>query len=272
MVSMGRRQELGRFLRDRRARVHPADVGLPSGAGHRRVAGLRREEVATLAGVGVSWYTMLENGTATGVSTVTLTAIARALRLNPAETDYLCQLADERNPVAPRARPRELTSGALAAIEWAPAYICTSQWIALAWNRAMSLVWNIEPPGGEPFNIVERMFEDAAMRAMHGDRFEQFSRALVAMVRAGAGRRIDDPEYRRMSERLQHDPIFRTAWDGYDVAAPLGSIPTVVHSVAVGTFSYDALTLVVPDDDGHSIVVQVPDAPSAERLRKALTA
>ena len=269
MASTGRQQELGRFLRDRRARVHPADVGLPQGA-RRRVSGLRREEVATLAGVGVTWYTMLENGTATGVSAATLAAVAIALRLSEAETEYLHQLAEERNSATPHAHPASLTSGALAAIEWAPAYICTSQWTVLAWNRAMSLVWGLELPGGAPFNIVERMFNDPLARAMHGDRFERFAHNLVAMVRSGAGRRHDDPEYRRMYDGLRDDPVFRAAWDAYDVAAPLGSIPTLVDSALVGPFAYDALTLVIPGDGGHAIVVQIPDPPSAARLRAAL--
>ena len=270
MATSGRQRELGTFLRDRRARVQPGDVGLPSGA-RRRVAGLRREEVATLAGVGVSWYTMLENGTAIGVSLHVLGAIAQALHLSADETQYLLALADDRHTLsAPLPQPGTLTLGALHAIEWAPAYVCTSQWTVLAWNHAMSLVWGIESPGGAPFNIVVRMFRDLAMRAMHGTRFDAFATGLVTMVRYGAGRRIDDPDYRSMYVELQDDPAFRTTWDAYDIATPLGSIPTVVDSAAVGTYAYEALTLTVPDDAEHSIIVQVPDAASAERLRHAL--
>jgi transcriptional regulator with XRE-family HTH domain len=265
------RRELGHFLRDRRARVQPGDVGLATGSGHRRVTGLRREEVATLAGVGVSWYTMLENGTAAGVSPATLRAIAGALQLSPGETEYLLQLADEHVSTTPRAQPDRLTLGALAAIEWAPAYVCTSQWTVLAWNQAMSLVWGIEPPGGAPFNIVVRMFCDPALRAMHGAAFEPFARALVAMVRSGAGRRLDDPAYHSMLSELRDDAVFRAVWDAYDVATPLGSLHTVVESVAAGTFVYDVLTMLIPGDGGHTLVIQVPDAPSSERLRAALT-
>ncbi len=269
MESSGRRQELGRFLRDRRSRVRPSDVGLPEGA-RRRVSGLRREEVATLAGVGVTWYTMLKNGSAAGVSAATLSAIAGALQFTADETAYLYRLAEERIVDQPRAEPGSITRSALAAIEWAPAYVCTSQWTVLAWNRAMSLVWGIEPPGGEPFNIVARMFSDPAVRAMHGERFSGFARALVAMVRSATASRLEDREYRRMCDDLRRDPLFAAAWDTYDVATPMGSISTVVESAAIGTFSYQALTLEIPDDDGHWIVMQVPDAPSAARLRAAL--
>jgi len=223
-----------------------------------------------LAGVGVTWYTMLENGSADGVSGATLEAIASALRLDASEADYLRRLADARESVPPHAHADELTLGALSAIEWAPAYICTSQWTALAWNRAMSLVWNLEEPGAAPFNIAVRMFTDPRMRALHGSRFEQFAAGLVAMLRSGAGQRSDDPAYHRIYEALCEDPVFSAAWNAYTIATPLGSIATTIDSPAIGLFVYNALTLPVPGDAGHSIVVQVPDVPSAERLRAAL--
>ena len=265
-----RRRELGRFLRDRRSRVRPSDVGLLEGP-RRRVAGLRREEVATLAGVGVTWYTMLENGTAAGVSAATLSAIARALQLNAGEVAYLHRLAEEREADEPRATVRPATSRALAAIEWAPAYVCTSQWLVLEWNRAMSLVWPIGAPGGAPFNIIALMFRDPAVRAMHGERFPAFGRTLVAMVRSAVASHIDDTIYLAMCDDLRRDPLFAAAWDDYDVAHPVSSIATMVESPAVGTFAYETLTLDVPDGDGHWIVIQVPDPSSSARLRAALS-
>jgi transcriptional regulator with XRE-family HTH domain len=261
--------ELGHFLRDRRGRVLPEDVGLPSGS-RRRVSGLRREEVATLAGVGITWYTMLENGTADGVSALTLDAIGRALRMSEDELLYLRALAHPEFPAVPHERPSDLVMGVLAAIVDAPAYVATSQWNVLAWNRAFSLVWNIEPPGGPPFNIVRRMFLDGAIRAMHGERFRSFAFALVAMLHAGTARRMDDPVYRTIYDDLIADPVFAEAWKAYTVAAPVGSIRTTIESPNAGVFSYEAVTLVVPGDAGHSIVVQVPDAGCLARLLDAL--
>lgn len=269
-VNAERRRELGRFLGNRRARVRPQDVALDPGSGHRRVPGLRREEVAVLAGVGVRWYTMLENGTADGVSVRTLDAIARALLLTDDEAGYIRSLADPSMDETPDDRVAPLALGALAAIEWAPAYICTAQWIVQAWNRAMTLVWDIEPPGGSPFNIVRRMFADDRMRAVHGDNFENFARRLVAMVRVGAGRLVDDPVYRGLQADLREDPIFAAAWDAYDVAAPFGSHRTRIMSPAVGEFVYEALSLPLLGDAGQSIVIQVPDNVSADRLGVAL--
>ncbi|HYZ16274.1 MAG TPA: helix-turn-helix domain-containing protein, partial [Candidatus Acidoferrum sp.] len=173
--------------------MKPADVQLPD-IGRRRVPGLRREEVATLAGVGVTWYTMLESGTAEGASRAMLAAVARALRLDDDETEYLFRLAEEREATAPSDTVADDVAGALAAVEWAPAYIITARWMVLAWNDAMTLVWGIEPPGSAPFNIVRRSFEDPAIRRMHGERFETFAHNLVAMVRAGMSGWLEDPE------------------------------------------------------------------------------
>jgi transcriptional regulator with XRE-family HTH domain len=271
MDSSQRRREVGRFLRERRGRVLPADVGL-AGTGRRRVPGLRREEVATLAGVGVTWYTMLENGSALRPSPETLAAVARALQLTPDECRYLYRLAEERAPTISREDVTPLTLGALGAIEWAPAYVCTVLWDVLAWNRAMSVVWGIDPPGGEPFNIVERTFRDAAFRGQHGPGFPVFARHLVAMVRSASAAQLESPRYRQLCDGLRSDPLFAAAWDAYDIATPLGTFATAIESERVGAFAYRALTLDVPDDDGHFIVIQVPDAPSDARLRRAMSA
>jgi len=268
-INAKRRRELGLFLRNRRARVRPEDVGLVPGSGHRRVLGLRREEVAVLAGAGVRWYTMLENGTADGVSAATLNAIARALLLTHDETDYIHNLGDPDMDGTPDDRVAPLALGAFAAIEWAPAYVCTAQWIVLAWNRAMTLVWDIEPPGGPPFNIVRRMFLDARMRSLHGDGFAELGAGLCRWC----ARERDGWRTIRCTAActlISGDPIFAAAWDAYDVSAPFGSYRTTIISPAVGEFVYEAFSLPLRGDAGQSIVVQVPENPSGDRLRAAL--
>lgn len=267
----GRRRELGRFLQNRRARLRPRDVGLEAGTGgRRRVAGLRREEVATLAGVGATWYTMLERGTATGVSASTLDAVARALRLTADETAYVHALADLGVDEASEDTPEPLLAKACVAVEWAPAYVCTARWNVIAYNRAMSLVWDIEAPGAPPFNIVRRMFADGRMRSLHGENFPAFASRLVAMVRVGAGRLVDDPIYRSLRDDLRDDPLFAAAWNAYDVASPFGSAATRIVSPHVGEFYYEAVSLSAFAPTGQSLVVQIPDEPSAARLRAAL--
>ncbi len=270
-VTTERKRELGRFLRNRRGRLRPHDVGLPPGAGHRRVAGLRQEEVAALAGVGVTWYTMLEKGAADGVSASTLDAIARALLLTHDETAYLHNLADQSLDDALDDAIAPLVLGAFASIEWAPAYICTAQWDVLRWNPAMSLVWGIEPPGGPPFNIVRRMFADERMRSLHENDFADFARWLVAMVRVGAGRLVNDPVYRGLYADLSADPIFAEAWESYDIATPFGSRRTRITSRAIGEFVYEVVSFPTPGEGRKSIVIQVPDEASGKRLRSGLS-
>ena len=232
--------------------------------------GLRREEVATLADIGITWYTMLESGTAPGVTPATLDAVASVLRLDADERAYVHRMADAR-PGSPASKIVDAsTLGALAAIEWAPAYVCTSQWLVPAWNEAMSLVWGIEPPGSAPFNIVTRMFRDPAMRAMHGNAFEAFARDLVGMVRGGLSAFLGDPEYRRMCDDLQSDHVFAEAWKVFEVSTPLRPLEIAVESAAIGTFRYRTVTLEVAGRDGHWIVVQVPHGECALRLRVEL--
>jgi transcriptional regulator with XRE-family HTH domain len=260
-----RRVELARFLRDRRARLRPEQVGLPSGV-RRRVPGLRREEVATLAGVGVTWYTLLESGAEINVSASTLEAICGALRLSADESTFARNLALGAAAAAvPDEAPDPLALRTIEALAW-PAYICTSQWNVPAWNPAFARVWGIESSGGPPFNIVRRMWSPE-LRALHGDRFPAFAARLAAMVRAGTARRFDDPDYQALYADLSEDPVFGEAWRTFDVAAPLGSHVTTIDSPAVGRFTYEALTLPIPQAAEQSIVVQVPDAESARRLK-----
>jgi len=268
VVTAERRAELARFLRDRRARLRPEQVGLRTGP-RRRVAGLRREEVATLAGVGVTWYTLLESGADINVSAQTLDAIGGALHLSDDELTYARALAFGSAATLPDDGPDPLALSTVDALAW-PAYVCTSQWNVLAWNRAFALIWGIEPPGGPPFNIVLRMWSPE-LRALHGDGFVAFAARLAAMIRAGKAQRLGDPVYHALYLELHDDPVFAQAWAAYDVAAPLGSAPTTIESAAIGRFTYEAMTLPVPQAAGQSIVVQVPDADSAIRLRAAPT-
>jgi len=263
MVTSERHAELASFLRDRRARLRPEHVGLPAGT-RRRVPGLRREEVATLAGVGVTWYTLLESGAGINVSAPTLEAIGKALRLTEDELAFARGLAFGDSGKTPDGGPDPLARSTIDALVW-PAYICTSQWNVPAWNRAFARVWCIEPPGGPPFNIVRRMWSPE-LRALHGDGFPAFAARLAAMLRAGTARRFGDPDYHALYADLRTDPVFDEAWRSYDIAAPLGAHETTIESPAIGRFTYAVLTLPIPQAAEQSIVVQVPDAASAARL------
>src|SRR5262252_5726947 len=139
-ATLDRRHALGAFLMARRARIGPAALGLPE-AGRRRTPGLRREEVAQLAGLSVTWYTWIEQGRDVSVSPTALARLARALRLTAAERTYLFDLAGKRDPAAPAAPvASEIPAGlaeAVVAIA-APAYVLDRQWNAIAWNPPAS--------------------------------------------------------------------------------------------------------------------------------------
>ena len=255
MVSDDRRAELARFLRDRRARLRPEDVGLPT-TSRRRVPGLRREEVAALSGVGVTWYTMLESGAEMNVSLATLTSIGSALRFTADELTYAQQLATSIDAETPDLLADPLATRTLDSLA-IPAYVCTSQWIALAWNRAFSETWGIEAPGGAPFNIVLRMWSPE-LRALHGDRFPAFAARVVAMLRAGSARHVHDSPFRAIASALANDRDFAEASAAYEITAPFAVARTTIDSPTRGRFTYETMTLVVPHASGQAIVVQVP--------------
>jgi transcriptional regulator with XRE-family HTH domain len=227
-----RREELAHFLRARRAGLQPEDVGLPGG-GRRRTPGLRREEVAQLAGVGSTWYTWLEQARDVRASFDVLEAIARALRLSPAERGHLILLGrGEQGPaVAP---PAERASAALRRLVEnlgpSPAFILGRRWDYLAWNPACRAVFCWEP-GGDPSsrNHVWLMFMDPARREVMCD-WERSARQVVAKFRADHAKHIGDPAFERLISSLRAgSPEFRRWWERHEVASVGGGRKAFQH-------------------------------------------
>lgn len=216
-----RRDELADFLRNRRASLQPEDVGLPNG-GRRRTPGLRREEVAQLAGVGATWYTWLEQGRDVRASLEVLEALARALRLSPAERTHLVLLG--RGEEAPPCRtPAERASPALRRLidnlGANPALILGRRWDYLGWNDAASALFGdlAELPRASR-NHVWLMFMDPARREMMSD-WERGARLLVAKFRADSARYLGDPQFEQLIHALrQSSPEFCAAWKRHEVA------------------------------------------------------
>jgi transcriptional regulator with XRE-family HTH domain len=156
-----RRHELSDFLRTRRAKIVPSDVGLADGA-RRRTPGLRREEVALLANIGATWYTRLEQGLPINVSTDVLAAIARALRLTSDERRHLYLLAGLALSFAPAEDEQisDLVIRVLETLEPSPAYIRGRRWDVLAWNRSADALADFSGSSGLGRNIVWRLFRD----------------------------------------------------------------------------------------------------------------
>jgi transcriptional regulator with XRE-family HTH domain len=219
-----RRGELADFLRRRRASLQPDAVGLPAG-GRRRTPGLRREEVAQLAGVGATWYTWLEQGRDVRASLDVLEAIARALRLTPAERGHLILLG--RGEQAPACKaPTERVSATLRRVienlGANPAYILGRRWDYLVWNRAACLLlgWDGVPRGGLPVarNHVWLTFMDPARRDLMPD-WERGARTIVAKFRADHARHIGDPAFEQLISSLRStSPEFRKWWGRHEVS------------------------------------------------------
>jgi len=220
MADEGQRQELSQFLKTRRARLAPADVGLPTGNG-RRIHGLRREEVAVLAGVGLTWYTWLEQGREIQVSTPFLENLARALRLSEAERAHLFTLAQHRAPpMVPQTSPPkalESVQSILDAID-SPAYARNSRFDVLAWNDANTRMFGdfASMPVMER-NIIRLMFSRPYYRRTMLN-WEQDARSLVAKLRLNYGQAAGDAAFSSLiQEMLAGSDDFRRMWSVHEV-------------------------------------------------------
>jgi transcriptional regulator with XRE-family HTH domain len=216
-----RRAELADFLRTRRADLQPEDVGLPNG-GRRRTPGLRREEVALLAGVGTTWYTWLEQGRDVRASLEVLEALARALRLTPAQRTHLVLLGRGEEP-PPADLPAERVSPTLRRLIGNlgpnPAFILGRRWDYLAWNPATTaLLGDLGSVPRAARNHVWLTFTDPARREMFTD-WERSYPLVVAKFRADSARHLGDPAFEELIGALRRSsPEFAKAWKRHEVA------------------------------------------------------
>jgi transcriptional regulator with XRE-family HTH domain len=230
-----RRDELAHFLRTRREALKPADVGLPGG-GRRRTPGLRREEVAQLAGVGTTWYTWLEQGRDVRASLDVLEALARALRLSQAERTHLILLG--RGEQAPPYRnPSERVSPTLRRLIENlgpnPAFIIGRRWDYLAWNdAAVALLGDLGAVPRAARNHAWLTFTDPSRREMFSD-WERSSRLLVAKFRADSARYIGDAGFESLIAALRKaSPEFARAWERHEVSQSGEARKDLRHPIA----------------------------------------
>ncbi|MGH2873641.1 MAG: helix-turn-helix transcriptional regulator [Solirubrobacteraceae bacterium] len=235
-----RRAELADFLRKRRAHLKPQDVGLPAG-GRRRTPGLRREEVSHLAGVGATWYTWLEQGRNVRASLDVLEAIARALRLTPAERMHLVLLGRGEEPPPCKSSERVTASlrRVIGNLGHNPAYVIGRRWDYLAWNRAAcALLGDLDAVPKAARNHVWMHFMDPARRELYPD-WAQSTRMLVAKFRADSARHLGDPEFDTLIETLRRSsPEFCKAWRKHEVAHSVVGRKTIEHPL-VGTMVFE---------------------------------
>ncbi|TKK87809.1 helix-turn-helix domain-containing protein [Herbidospora galbida] len=269
---MARPDEIREFLRSRRARLAPADVGLPVKGGSRRVAGLRREELAMLAGVSVDYYTRLEQGRAPHASEQVLGAVADALRLGPLERRHLFDLvkpgADPAADQPPRARLAVRMM--LAALDPVPAILHGPFLEVVAINRMGAALlddFDAMPPGER--NMARWTFLNPKARSVYPD-WDEVAPQMTAILRAAAGPDARDPRLTRLVEELTaQSPEFARFWADYEVFQHTHGTKRFHHD-AVGTMTLNYESLIPPADPHLSLIIYsaATGSPSEEKLRR----
>ncbi|XVU21393.1 helix-turn-helix transcriptional regulator [Actinoplanes sp. CA-054009] len=263
------REQLADFLRRRREAIRPAEVGIDGGP-RRRTAGLRREEVAMLAGMSVDYVVRLEQGRSSQPSVQLLTALARALRLSDDERTHLFHLAGHQPPPAD-GTARLARAGLLRLLDLlgdTPAMVLSDLGVVLAQNRMSRLMaGDLTRFTGDDRYLIYRWFTDPAARGVRPDaEAGHHSRELVADLRAVAGRRAGDPVVERLVARLEAgSDEFRALWSEHEVAVRRMDRKTLTHP-RVGDLVMDCETLVTPDLGQELLVLTPADAETSERL------
>jgi len=267
--------ELGRFLRARRAAVSPAELGLPAGAGRRRTPGLRREELAALAGVSIDYYIRLERGKETRPSPSVLDALARALRLDAEETSYLRDLAQQAARGAagdPRPAPsrtvRPTLLQMLEAVRPCPAYVIGRTNDMLAANPSgLHLMPGMADWPAKQRNTIRYTFLHPAARELWPD-WETKARACVAHLRAVVGTAPDTPDLVALvGELVVKSPDFSRMWERYDVRKVGYGQKTFIHpEVGTITLSHEVLEIVRTHDLRLVVYTAEPGTPDHDAI------
>ena len=252
-----RRVEFGDFLRSRREKLSPKAVGLPAGQ-RRRTAGLRREEVAQLAGIGVDWYIRLEQGRTVSPSVTTVDALARALRLSKTEHAHLKDLAreGERRPFT-----REVVPTAILRLVESlphPAYITGRRWDVLAWNEAAEKIFAFGRLPEEDRNTLLLMMTNKKTRKSYGAGWADVAKRMVAMFRATHDVWAGDPAFAELLTRLREgSPEFVKWWGAHEVHGTLSGRKTLIHPTK-GVLHFEHTSFQANDDPALKLVIYTP--------------
>ncbi len=275
---MDNRADVREFLVSRRAKVTPESVGIVSGT-NRRVPGLRRSEVAVLAGVSVEYYAKLERGAIGGASASVLDAVAQALQLDDTERAHLLDLARAADGVPSSGRPRRRTTRpapprpslqwALAAITEGVAFVRDQRQDVLVTNDLGRAFYSpVIGDGGRTPNLARFQFLDPAAREFYPD-WDLFAEMCVAIMRAEAGRDPHDKSLQDLVGELStRSETFRRLWGAHDVRSH-GSGTKRFHHPVVGelTLAYEELAITAEPGQVLMVYTAEPGSPSAERLR-----
>jgi transcriptional regulator with XRE-family HTH domain len=278
MLSDERRREIADFLKTRRMRRQPEELGLPRGR-RRRTPGLRREEVATAAGVSLEWYTWLEQAREVRPSVEVLSRISSALRLEPNETRHLLTLGgyaipssggESVRPVSVSLRLQRL----IDQMEYGPAWVFGERWDILAWNRAASVIHgDLAGLQGIERNALYQLFLGDRMRSMLDD-WERHGRQCVAKLRAQYASRVDDPWFNELVTVLRsRSDQFERWWNENDIETWQEGVKHYEHPEA-GRLVFDFTVLEILDERMASLrlitYVPAPGTGTREKMEQLL--
>jgi transcriptional regulator with XRE-family HTH domain len=235
MIQMEERKaQLSEFLRGCRDRLLPTDVGLP-GRKRRRTPGLRREDVAALAGVSVTWYTWLEQGRDIQVSSAVLERIATTLRLSPTEREYLFALVQNRPPPLANWRDAKISPAVQRMMDriGVPAIVMTARWDVIAWNRlSVAIFRDYDDIPLEQRNLLRILLVNEMLYPSDSELFHGMARRVIAKFRVDYSQYSDDPDFIQLIDELSEESeVFRELWGGTDV---LGFSEAVVEYPHLG--------------------------------------
>ncbi len=257
-----RRRALGEFIKTQRQQTAPAQAGLShlSHSSRRRTPGLRREEVAQLCGISVTWYTWIEQGRTDSISPQALSRIAEALHLPRAKRAYLFELAEKKDPVHQVLQTESVAQEILDVVRSIrePAYVLDRYWNALASNGpARSLFTGWLSAKSESSNLLYFTFCTAASQQLITD-WEQRAQRLVAEFRADCGQYLDDPQIQEMVEQLSaRSSLFKRAWHLQDVVEREGG-PRLFHHPLRGQLRYTQVNFRVANRPDLKLITLMP--------------
>lgn len=253
-------KELGQFLKTRRARVSPLDVGLPEGL-RRRTKGLRREEVAALSGIGLTWYTWLEQGRDIKVSSAVLESLARVLLLDEQEKNHLYTLAGQVPEVKitlSKIRVNPTIERVLDNLILSPSFIMDTRWNIISWNKAASVVFgDFNKINVHERNMVWMMFNNEAYKNLFVD-WEFHAKGMLARFRSTTAKYFDDPWLIDFIEKLKEkNKKFNLWWSMYEVETNIGFHKKVKHPIA-GIMIFEFASFDVCDSPNLKLIVNTP--------------
>lgn len=268
-----RYKELGDFLKTRRNKIKPEQLGIPVGA-RRRTPGLRREEVAQLAGIGLTWYTWLEQGRAINVSDDLLDSLSRVYLLTDGERNHLYALANKS--LTNKSRDYQPVNDTLIRIleklnfSYCPAYIMDYHWNLVAWNKyAVSVFGDFSKLPAYERNVIYMMFCNQEYMALFND-WEFHAKGIIARFHATMAKHIDDPWFTGFIQDIKNkNDKFSSWWSLYDVNSMSDVVKELTHP-SLGKLTFEFVSFDVSDNLNFKLLIHNPDDESILSMKKLL--